>query len=125
MFEAEFNEAKKASVHPLSMEDRLFMAKAKEGIVHRPDGHYEVPLPFRDQHPKLPNNEKVAAHRLQQLKFRFSKDKKYKMDYTTFMSDMIKNNYAESPWKRSATMVRHGTFHTTECTIPRSPIRFA
>ena len=100
------------------MEDRLFMAKAKEGIVHRPDGHYEMPLPFRDQHPKLPNNEKVAAHRLQQLTFRFSKDKKYKKDYTTFMSDMIKNNYAEKvPMEKECNdgqtwyIPHHGVYH--------------
>ena len=118
MFEADFNEAKNASVQPLSMEDRLFMAKAKEGIVHRPDGHYEMPLPFRDQHPKLPNNAKVAAHRLQQLKFRFSKDKKYKKDYTTFMSDMIKNNYAEKvPMEKECNdgqtwyIPHHGVYH--------------
>ena len=30
----------------MSQEDREFLRKAKEGIHHREDLHYELPLPF-------------------------------------------------------------------------------
>ena len=77
------------------MDDRRFMAKVKEAITHRSDGQYEQPLPLQNESLTLPNNEKLAVYRLQQLKFRFRRDEKYKEDYSAFMNDMIKKGYAE------------------------------
>ena len=68
MFELDFNEVKDATGQSLSMDDRRFMAKVTEGIHHRPDSHYELPLPRRDESLALPNNKKLAFHRLQHLK---------------------------------------------------------
>ena len=45
MFERDFNEVKNMTQQTLSMDDRRFMAKVKQGITHRSDGHYELPLP--------------------------------------------------------------------------------
>ncbi len=58
MFERDFNEGKHVAQQTLSMDDRRFMAKVKEGITHRSDGHYELPLPLRNEALALPNNEK-------------------------------------------------------------------
>ena len=57
--------------------------------------NYELPLPGRDESLTLPNNKKLAFHRLQHLKLRFGRDEKYKKEYTAFMNDMIKKGYAE------------------------------
>ena len=95
MFELDFNEVKDATGQSLSMDDRRFMAKVTEGIHHPPDSHYELPLPRRDESLALPNNKKLAFHRLQHLKLRFGRDEKYKKEYTAFMNDMIKKGYAE------------------------------
>ena len=118
MFERDFNEGKHAAQQTLSMDDRRFMAKVKEGITHRSDGHYELPLPLRNESLALPNNEKLAVHRLQQLKLRFRRDEKYKEDYTAFMNDMIKKGYAEKIPKdevrkdgKTWYLPRHGVFH--------------
>ena len=95
MFERDFNEVKYMAQQILSMDDRRFVAKVKQGITHRSDGHYELPLPLRNESLALPNNEKLAVHRLQQLKQRFQRDDKYKVDYMAFMNDMVKRGYAE------------------------------
>ena len=118
MFERDFNEGKHVAQQTLSMDDRRFMAKVKEGIIHLSDGHYELPLPLRNESLALPNNEKLAVHRLQQLKLRFRRDEKYKEDYTAFMNDMIKKGYAEKIPKNEVRkdgkiwyLPHHGVFH--------------
>ena len=118
MFERDFNEVKYATQPTLSMDDRRFMAKVTGGITHCSDGHYELPLPLRNESLALPNNEKLAAHRLQQLKLRFRRDEKYKKDYSVFMNDMIKKGYAEKIPKNEVKqdgriwyLPHHGVFH--------------
>ena len=118
MFERDFNEVKYVAQQTLSMDDRTFMAKVKQGITHRSDGPYELPLPLRNESLTLPNNEKLAAHRLQQLKLRFQRDEKYKEDYSAFMNDMVKKGYAEKIPKdevrqdgRIWYLPHHGVFH--------------
>lgn len=49
-------------------------------------GHYEMPLPLKDDNIKLPDNQKQAFIRL---------DKKYYLDYSNFVSDIITNGLAE------------------------------
>lgn len=71
MFERDFNEVRNVAQQTRSMDDRRFVAEVKEGITHRSDGHYELPLPLRNESLALPNNEKLAVHCLQQLKLRF------------------------------------------------------
>ena len=94
MFEADFSE-RHSITQDFSQEDRKFLATVKDGIHHREDGHYEMPLPLKEPSPNLPNNREVALRRLNQLKRRFDSNKKYKEDYTTFMESMIQNGYAE------------------------------
>ena len=103
----------------LSQDDKMFLDKVSKGIHLRSDGHYEIPLPFREDEITLPNNKKSAAYRLQQLKSRFNKDENYKKDYTMFMDQMIKNGYAEKvssdeesviDWK-SWYIPHHGVYH--------------
>ena len=119
MFELDFNKVKDATGQSLSMDDRRFMAKVTEGIHHRPDSHYELPLPLRDESLALPNNKKLAFHRLQHVKLRFGRDEKYKKEYTAFMNDMIKKGYAEKISSLEETrqdgriwyLPHHGVYH--------------
>ena len=62
--------------------------KAKEGIHHCEDLHYELPLQFREQDVQLPNNRPQTAQRLIGLK------KKYRADYVDFMTGIIDKGYA-------------------------------
>ena len=97
MFELDFLEHKNKSKHGLSKEDRKFIQIAEKGIQHRDDGHYELPLPLKNETIELPNNKTVALRRLNQLKRRFvgRNGQKYYTDYLEFMKKLIKNGYAE------------------------------
>ena len=95
IFELDFNEGCDPAVKYFSVDDQTFLTKVSEGIHLREDGHYEIPLPFKENDIKLPNNIKVSSHRLQQLKSRLERHEKYKADYVAFMNDMINEGYAE------------------------------
>lgn len=79
----------------MSQEDILFLAKVKEGIKQKEDGHFEMPLPFKQERPDLPNNKLCAEHRLKCLERRLRKDEHYYKDYVAFMQDIIKRGDAE------------------------------
>ena len=50
MFQQDFSAGKQLKAQQtLSMDDRRFVAKVKQGITHPSDGHYELPLPLRNQ----------------------------------------------------------------------------
>ena len=93
MFEQDFHETKDNQA--LSHDDRKFIQKVKDGIHQRVDGHYELPLPLRDERMKLPNNKELAQSRLKKLKGRLGNDKAYRNDYPGFMDEVIKKGYAE------------------------------
>ena len=46
MFELEFSVRERGK--GLSKQDRRFLENAEQGICHREDEHYEMPLPFKD-----------------------------------------------------------------------------
>ena len=69
---------------------------------------------FKENDIKLPNNIKLASHRLQQLKSRLERDEKYKKDYVAFMNEMIRKGYAEREFhhqKLQRKKVNVGIFH--------------
>ena len=94
MFEFHFTETK-AGERSLSCEDRRFLSKVNEGIHQRCDGHYEMPLPFKQESIMLPNKKEVALKRPNKLKGRLKSDSKYKADYLAFMNDIISRGHAE------------------------------
>ena len=95
MFEQDFTEHKGTPAKSLSKEDRKFLQIVKDGIHRTDNGHYELPLPLRDEAMSLPDNKEVALRRLNQLKKRFASDKQYREDYAKFMNEVINKGYAE------------------------------
>ena len=95
MFEMEFSEKRADRQGKLSQDDLQFLKKMEEGIRQTADGHYEMPLPFRGNTLKLPNNKPLALHRLNKLKTRMENDVKYRQDYMAFMHDIIRKGFAE------------------------------
>ena len=91
----DFIDHKKATMQCTSKEDRRFLEIAEKGIHQCNDGHYELPLPLRDQKVQFPNNREMALNRLNYLKTKFSRNSSYQEDYVTFMSKSIDNGYAE------------------------------
>lgn len=94
MMESDFSERKSAE-QPMSLDDKKFMQKMKQGIRQGKDGQYEMPLLFRDEEPRMSNNRSVAMHRLVKLKSRLENDEQYRNDYVAFMNDLIEKKYAE------------------------------
>ncbi|KAK3750705.1 hypothetical protein QZH41_005748 [Actinostola sp. cb2023] len=101
----------KEVLNPLQMEN---------GIVQRSDGHYQMPLPFREEIPNLPNNKALASHhRLQKLQQRMAHDDKYYSMYKAAMDEVIEKGYAEKvPVSKKVTedgkvwyIPHHGVFH--------------
>ena len=80
MMESDFSE-RNTTEQPMSQDDRKFMLKMEQGICQRDDGHYEMPLPFCEEEPKMPNNKSLALHRFAKLKTRLENDEQYRKDY--------------------------------------------
>ena len=59
MFELEFIE-KSTEMSNISVNDKKFIMKAETGIHQRQDNHFEMPLPFKEDSIKLPNNKGMA-----------------------------------------------------------------
>ncbi|KAL1263752.1 hypothetical protein QQF64_006491 [Cirrhinus molitorella] len=86
VLESDFKDVKEDKA--VSQEDLLFLDKLKKNIKKNEQGHYEMPLPFR-QRPYLPDNRRLAENRLEHLRRKFNRDEKYKKDYTTYMKEII------------------------------------
>jgi hypothetical protein len=78
----------------LSKEDQQFLNKAKEGI-RFDHGHYEIPLPFRNNDTHMPNNEIQAFSRANWQKKKLLRDDNYRTHYTSFMNKLIDKGYAQ------------------------------
>ncbi|XP_028406789.1 uncharacterized protein LOC114529231 [Dendronephthya gigantea] len=117
MFESDFSEKEKGLA--ISKEDREFLNKVGNGIVHREDSHYEMPLPFKGENVTLPNNRPQAEQRLKGLKKRLLSDDKFRQDYTNFMNDIISKGYATEAKEKNVTaregriwyLPHHGVYH--------------
>ncbi|CAM4662406.1 unnamed protein product [Leuciscus chuanchicus] len=79
----------------ISQDDIVFLDKLKEGIKKNAQGHYEMPLPFK-QRPYLPDNRELAKVRLNHLNKKFCRNEKYKTDYITYMNDIIERGDVET-----------------------------
>lgn len=94
MLDLDFSE-RNENKQSLSQEDRQFLKIVNEGIHHRDDGHYEMPLPLKDPNVRLPNNREMAVRQLRHLKRRFASDVKYRSNYINFVKTVIQNGCAE------------------------------
>ena len=89
VLESDFVNSKQDNAKPMSRNDKKFVNLMTEGLRVTNDQHFEMPLPFKDGKPSLPNNKEVAKERLGLLCQRFQRDPKYKDDYTAFMKDIF------------------------------------
>lgn len=85
-----------SSCETLSVEDKKFLDILGSGVKQQINQHYEMPLPFKDGKPTLPDNREMAKRRLSSLKAKFQRDQDYKKKYITFMENIIKKGDAET-----------------------------
>ena len=116
IMESDFSE-RSADRNPISLDDMKFLDQLKSGIHKLPNGHYEMPLPFRSGFPELPNNKVFALRRLERLKTRMQRDQRYYQHYKSFMNDLLQRGYAE-PVPEDETnegkvwyIPHHGVYH--------------
>ncbi|XP_039456643.1 uncharacterized protein LOC120433805 [Oreochromis aureus] len=101
----------------VSQDDLKFLTKLRENIVQNDTGHFEMPLPFKEDRPKLPNNKICAIHRLKCLERRLKKNQQYYRDYVSFMNDIISCGDAEkvpdeeNDEKLAWYIPHHGVYH--------------
>ncbi|XP_063969517.1 uncharacterized protein LOC135157535 [Lytechinus pictus] len=94
LLEADFTPDKKQK--PYSQNDSKFVRLMEKEIHISESGHYEMPLPFREEEvPVLPNNKFVAAKRLNHLKKKFENDATYYDQYLQQMNNLLEKKYAE------------------------------
>ena len=101
----------------VSREDETFLAKIEKKII-LVNGHYQLPLPFRNDNVELPNNREQAEQGARWIKKKFA-SKQFKEDFVTFMNDIIGKGYArkvpESSMKiekgKTWYLPHHGVYH--------------
>ena len=99
-----------------SQEDKLFMKKVEKGT-RLSNGHYEIPLPFRNENVVMPNNKGQVIKRADLKRKKMLKDPNYRKDYSIFMTDVIAKGYAEKVPSHSAEegkvwyIPHHGVYH--------------
>lgn len=92
----------------MSQEDRKFL-EVMEANVKLVNGHYQLPLPFRDNNVIVPNNRTQVVQRAFGVKKKLCRDGKFKTDYIAFMSDIIDKGYAKKiPEERSRRAIEDG-----------------
>ena len=78
----------------MSLEDKQWEKKVSATTTLR-EGHYEVPLPFREDDIRFPENCEQALQRLELTKKRLIANDDFRNEYSQFMSLMIEKGYME------------------------------
>ena len=86
----------------MSREDKKFMKILQEDTKQR-NGHYQVPLPFKDPCVNPPKNRYQASQRFSYLEKKFSKNDQFKEDYIRFMKDIFAKGYARKSTAEAAS----------------------
>ena len=77
----------------MSVQDKLVTARWEDVGVYD-DGHYTLPIPFRHEEPRMPDNKKMAEIRLGSLRKKLEKDAKLSEKYTEGMQDLLDKGHA-------------------------------
>ena len=92
MYTLEFNEVN-SETQAFSQEDEKFI-EIMNNNVQKVDGHYQVPLPFRNDTVNLPCNRKQAEKRLISVRKKMENSDAYRMEYVSNIGALIKHGFA-------------------------------
>lgn len=114
MFELDFDDHKSS----YSQEDKKFMTGIEQSIQHH-DGHYVIPLPFRESQMTMPNNRDQALKRATWQRKKMLRDENYRNDYVNFVNEMIAKGHArkvpedhlEADQGKVWYLPHHGIYH--------------
>ena len=113
-----------ANEKSMSLEDQQWEKKVSASTTLR-EGHYEVPLPFREDDILFPENRNQALQRLESTKKRLTANEKFRNEYSLFMSLMIEKGYMErvpedelkKPHGKVWYVTHHAVYHKEKKTI--------
>lgn len=74
----------------VSVEDKLWTESTR-----RINGHYQLPIPFRQRDPGLADNRQLAMRRLMNLRKRLERDRELLERYGDEIQKLLDNGYAE------------------------------
>ena len=99
----------------LSQEDRQFLSIVEPHTQHV-NGHFVMPLPFRNPDFRFPFNRNFAFRRLESQRRKMLRDQKYHDDYTAFVDALLKQGYAERIADNDVNddtwyLPHHGVYH--------------
>ena len=77
----------------MSASDRAVLARWKGEVTYE-DGHYTLPIPFKEAQPRLPDNLEMAKRRLVSLARKLRREQKLHVQYTAGMQDLVNKGYA-------------------------------
>lgn len=96
LFDQDFSDTQpKGGDVKMSQEDHRFLSIVQSGISQCEDGHFQLPLPVKEDELVLPNNRPAALKRLTQLKSKMRRNLNFRSDYVTFMKELMSSGYAE------------------------------
>lgn len=93
-YNQDFSENRYEEKSEMSVVDNWFMEIASSSVTLK-DGHYNLPLPFRDKDKVMPDNHGMVMERALNLLKKFKNDTVYAAEYKIFMEDILKKGYAE------------------------------
>ena len=78
-----------------SIEDSQFMDILETEAKKNPNGYWEMPLPFKPDRQRLPNNRPMALNRVNKIVQRIKVNPKLAHQYQAFMQNLLDNGHAE------------------------------
>ena len=114
MFLLDFPEEMNSEQQAMSHEDLQFIKIMKDNVT-KVEGHYQLPLPFKESSPTIPNNKKHALQRLASVKYKMLKDQKFREEYTNCVDVLLEKKYAvksnNAPTNKSWYLPHFGVRH--------------
>ena len=116
MLHQDFTErANPGDLERMSIDDKKFLELMDKEVTFV-DGHYQLPLPFRNPDVEIPNNKIQAIKRARSLKRKLQKDKKMYDDYCAFMNKLFDKSYAKKVDGQGVEgktwyLPHHGVYH--------------
>ena len=116
MYHRDFPEQRREKI-AMSYEDKQFVG-LMESSIYKQDGHYHLPMPFRESKVVMPNNRGYALKRLLSTKRKMERSDKYKEGICKFMNTLLEKGYAkrsdESQEGRTWYIPHHGVWEETK-----------
>ena len=119
MFELDFSERTGDKEQAHSQEDKKFLEIVAQGIRHTEDNHYEIPLSFRRDDVRFPDNKEQVIQRAYWLRKKLINNETFCKDYVNFMNSIIVKGFARKvPSDRLSAKTgkvwyipHHGVYH--------------